>query len=335
MMKGHRTIPVFIPELACPFRCSYCNQGRITGQAEITPPSAVPPLIDEHLRTIDPGKFSIELGFFGGSFTGLKPGKQQAYLETARPYLEDGRISGIRVSTRPDYIDRDVLRLLKSNGVTTIELGAQTMDEYVLQQSRRGHTVDETRQASSMIVNAGFKLGLQMMVGLPGSSAESEIATAHEFVTLGASETRIYPVVVLRETQLEELYRQGKFRPLGLDEAAVRTAHLLEYFSEQGVIVLRTGLHPSDELLSGDSLVAGPFHPAFGSMAKSRLWHRKLLPLTAREGEDLLLSVNPGSLADAAGYRKENRNMLERYFRQVNFRADDSLREFQYHADIC
>ena len=174
----HFTIPVFVPELACPNRCVFCNQHSISGCRQQPEPEEVREIVDKHLSTISSEDSHIEIGFFGGSFTGIELGLQEKYLSVAHAYLRAGKIRGIRLSTRPDYVNHEVLNLLKSYGVTTVELGAQSLDNEVLKLSGRGHTVADVEKASAMILSAGFKLGLQMMTGLPGDSPEKSIETA-------------------------------------------------------------------------------------------------------------------------------------------------------------
>lgn len=250
----------------------------------------------------------------------------------AMPYIGSGKITGIRMSTRPDYITREGLELLKRYRVTTLELGAQSMDDTVLQQSGRGHTAEDTRIASSMILDAGFRLGLQMMIGLPGDTPEKSFRTAEEIIRLGASETRIYPTLVISNTQLEKEYRQGRYKPLTLDEAAGLTADLIELFEENDITVLKAGLHPSRELAEGSGLIAGPWHPAFRSLAMTRLWLKRFSELQVKKGNSLTIFINPSALPEAVGYKKANRLMLQKNFSIVKFVPDNNLKrsEFRY-----
>ncbi len=195
------------------------------------------------------GNKHVEIGFFGGNFTGIPLDDQEKYLQVAQPFLEKGIVQGIRLSTRPDYIDEQGLHLLKKYGVTTIELGAQSMDNDVLQQSARGHTAEDVENASRMIIAAGFRLGLQMMVGLPGDTLEKSVFTARKIIELGACETRIYPVLVIKGTKMAEWYEQGKYKPLSMEEAVFWVKTILPLFEDAGVEVTRVGLHSSEGLL--------------------------------------------------------------------------------------
>ncbi|MCK5765879.1 MAG: radical SAM protein, partial [Bacteroidales bacterium] len=193
MKTKHYTIPIFIPELACPFRCIYCDQHKITGKTHLPGPEEVKEIIEKHLASFPKRKKEVEIGFFGGNFTGIPIEEQRRYLGVAVEYLREGKVQGIRLSTRPDYINEQVIKLLKTYKVTTVELGAQSMVDEVLQASSRGHTVADTVKASEMIRAARIRLGLQMMIGLPGDKPEYDLQTASAFVELEADDARIYP----------------------------------------------------------------------------------------------------------------------------------------------
>lgn len=334
----HYTIPVFIPGLACPFQCVFCNQNNISGVNEIPDPKSAVKTITEHLSTMPSEGAHIEIGFFGGNFTGIPFNIQEEYLKAALPYIESGRVKGIRLSTRPDYITSEALRLLKKYGVKTIELGAQSLDKTVLRLSGRGHSVEDIEKASEMILSEGFSLGLQMMTGLPGDTMESSVYTAERIVELGADNTRIYPALVIKDTKMADLYYKGKYRPLTLNEAVERCARLLKIFEQAGVNVIRLGLHPSEGLSSGDSLIAGPFHVSFRELVLSFIWKELLTPLTENshnQAGTLQLKVAPGQINYAAGYKGENRDMLLQCFRKVSFREDPELKGREFNADCC
>lgn len=264
----HYTIPVFVPELACPNRCVFCNQNSISGCLEQPGMAEVAQIIEDRLKTIPKEGTHIEIGFFGGNFTGIEETLQRSYLSIAYKYLVSEAIQGIRLSTRPDYIDLSALGLLKEYGVSTIELGAQSLDDEVLKLAGRGHSVSDIEKASRLILENGFKLGLQMMTGLPGDTPDKSIRTAKKIIQLGAENTRIYPTLVIKDTQLAELWHNGSYKPQSLEEAVTLTATLLEIFKEAGVKVIRVGLHPSKELLEGGELLAGPYHPNFRQLAE-------------------------------------------------------------------
>jgi len=328
MSSRHFTIPVFVPELACPNRCVFCNQRNISGTLVMPQPRDVVEIIENHLATIPPGS-DTEIGFFGGNFTGIEPDVQQSYLEIAENYVMAGRVKSIRLSTRPDYIDKERLALLSKFTVTTIELGAQSLDDEVLRLSGRGHTTKDVEKASKLILEHGFSLGLQMMVGLPGDTPEKSIATVRRIVQLGASCTRIYPTLVIRDTELEQMYLSGKYVPLTLDEAIETTAEVSGIFEEAGVKILRIGLHPSEGLLGGESLLAGPFHVAFGELVATAQWsavfRQKLSGMTPGKRGSLLVEVAPRQLNAAVGHKAANKHMLLDNFSRVAFRGNPDL----------
>jgi len=317
----HFTIPIFVPELACPNRCVFCNQHSISGCQKQPEPEEVREIIFQHLKTIPEKDCHSEIGFFGGSFTGIEPELQERYLSIAYEFLISGQIQGIRLSTRPDYINPEALSLLKRYGVTTIELGAQSLDDAVLKLSGRGHTVADVENASALILAAGFKLGLQMMTGLPGDTPEKSMQTAHRFVELGASCTRIYPTLVIRGTELEQRWRSGKYQPQSLEEAVKISARLLTIFREAGIEVIRVGLHPSEGLLDGSEMLAGPFHPSFRELVETYRWKKILEGIMQHNpaGGNIRIPVPENELRYAIGYDSANRKMLEGHFKKVDF----------------
>ena len=334
MKLRHNTIPVFIPEEACPNQCVFCNQHRIAG-AECAPTvEEVVSKVNTHLLTIPAGG-EVEIGFFGGNFTGIPIKEQQAYLECVQPYIKSGRVHGIRLSTRPDYINKDILEFLKLYKVTSIELGAQSLDDEVLKLAGRGHTALQVQEAAKLIKENGYNLGLQMMIGLPGDTAEKSIFTAEEIIRLGADCTRIYPTLVIKNTELEQLYIDGKYQPLSLDEAISRVADLVPLFIEANVKILRIGLHPSEGLLDRTSLVAGPFEVAFGEMVFSEIWKRQFDTMVFPNGKRnlLTLTVANGMRNPAIGYKAMNKAMFLESFRKVAFNESADLKGFEYHVD--
>lgn len=334
MQVKHYTIPIFIPQLACPFRCVFCNQEKITSRGHIPDVKEVQSIIDEHLSTFPKGNMHIEIGFFGGNFTGIPLDDQEKYLQVAKLYLDKGIIDGIRLSTRPDFIDEKVLQLLKMFGVTTIELGAQSMDDEVLIQSERGHTAEDVEKASGLIIAAGFRLGLQMMVGLPGDTLEKALFTTQKIISLGAKETRIYPALVIKGTRMEDWYNRRIYRPLSMEEAIFWVKKILPLFEETGVEVTRVGLHSSTGLLSGKDLVAGPFHTSFRELAMSEVWWDRLNYLLKEESKaKITISVHPSQYNYAIGYYSKNRKRLLPNFGDVIFQKKSCLKSNEFQTD--
>ena len=311
----HYNIPIFLPELACPFRCVYCNQFSITGKQQLPDIQEVKNTIDKYLDSFKEKERFVEVAFFGGNFTGLPEKMQDDFLKIVQPYLEKGVVNGIRCSTRPDYIDEKRVKILKSFGMKNIELGAQTTNDVILQKCGRGHTFKDIENASQIIVNEGITLGLQMMIGLPFDSFNDDLQTAKDIVRLGAKETRIYPCIVVKDTELEKLYNKGEYKPLSIEEAVERSATLYEYFNENDVKVLRIGLHASEDL-NGTAYVAGPYHPNFAEMVFSRLWGRKFDKMNV-DSDDFYIEVPENELNHAIGYKGENKKKLEERYKRV------------------
>ncbi|MBD3296030.1 MAG: radical SAM protein [Candidatus Omnitrophica bacterium] len=274
-MKKHYTIPFFIPFQGCPNKCIFCDQNRITGSA-MPDAGSVPGKIEKYLATMPDSGVRREVGFFGGSFTGISEKTQQLYLDAVRPFTRSGKIHGIRLSTRPDLIDPVTLERLSSSGVTRIELGVQSMVDDVLRASGRGHTAAHTERASRLILEQGLDLGHQIMLGLPESGPEQEMYTARRVSECGADEVRIYPVIVIRGTALADMWMMNRYSPLSLDQALDRASRMLLYFRSRSIRVIRCGLHPSEGLMSGEDYLAGPFHPSFGHKARVRAEGREL-----------------------------------------------------------
>ena len=329
-MIKHYNIPIFLPELACPYRCVYCNQFSITGLNDIVKPDDVKTIIDNHLSSFKEEKRFVEVAFFGGNFTGLPVGMQNDYLEVVQPYLDKGLIDGIRCSTRPDYISLQRVQEIKRYGMRNIELGAQSTNDEVLKLCKRGHSYNDIVDASQIILSEGITLGLQMMTGLPSSEEENDLQTAKDIVNLGAKETRIYPCIVVKDTELEAMYRSGEYQALSIEEAVRRSSKLYSYFIENDVKVLRIGLHTSDELDS-TAYVAGPYHKNFAEMVFSHIWREKLtqtltqmqMQMQMQTQNDIIINVPESQINHAIGWKGENKKILSERFGNVTFKAKD------------
>ena len=329
-MIKHYNIPIFLPELACPYRCVYCNQFSITGLNDIVKAEDVKTIIDSHLSSFKEDNRFVEVAFFGGNFTGLPVGMQNDYLEAVQPYLDKGLIHGIRCSTRPDYITLQRVQEIKKLGMRNIELGAQSTNDEILKQCKRGHTYDDIVEASQTILSEGITLGLQMMIGLPSSSEEHDLQTARDIVNLGAKETRIYPCIVVKDTELATMYQSGEYQALSIEEAVRRSSKLYTYFIENQVKVLRIGLHASDELDS-EAHVAGPYHKNFAEMVFSNIWKEKLTqtltqtptltPTQTPTRKKIIINVPESQINHAIGWKGENKKLLSERFENVVFKS--------------
>ena len=320
-MTKHYNIPIFLPELACPYRCVYCNQFSITGLNDIVKAEDVKHIIDNHLASFKEKNRFVEVAFFGGNFTGLPLQMQNDYLEAVQPYLDKGLINGIRCSTRPDYITQQRVKEIKQLGMLNIELGAQSTNDDVLRLCKRGHSHDDIVEASQIILSEGITLGLQMMIGLPSSSEATDMQTAHDIVRLGAKETRIYPCIVVKDTELAAMYQSGEYEALTIEDAVKRSARLYTYFNENDVKVLRIGLHTSDEL-DNEAYVAGPYHKNFAEMVFSNIWKEKLTNIKT-ESKNIIISVPESQINHAIGWKGENKKLLLERFESVEFKAND------------
>ena len=270
-------------------------------------------IIDDYLRSIKDEEAEIEIAFFGGSFTAIEKEKQEELLKVAYEYIKNGKVESIRVSTRPDCIDKETLKRLKKYGVKTIELGVQSANDYILKKANRGHTFADVKKASKMIRWNGFKLGHQMMVGLPESTRIDEINTAKALVKLKPKMVRIYPVLVIKNTKLEEEYKEGKYQPLSVVQAVEICKDIVRIFADKNIDIIRIGLQNTEEISDpkneGSEVVAGPYHPAFRQLVESAMWYDaivgKIKKLNAKVKE-VEVSVNPIDSNNVIGHKKEN-----------------------------
>lgn len=328
-----------MPELACPYRCVYCNQFSITGLSDIIKPEEVKIIIDNHLSSFKDENRFVEVAFFGGNFTGLPLEMQNDYLEVVQPYLDKNLIHGIRCSTRPDYISYHRVKELRHYGMRNIELGAQSTNDLVLNKCKRGHSYKDIVEASQIILSEDITLGLQMMIGLPSSNKEIDFQTARDIVNLGAKETRIYPCIVVKDTELEKMYMSEEYNSLSLEDAISESADLYSYFINNQVKVLRIGLHASDEL-DGEAYVAGPYHRNFAEMVFSHIWKEKFEKLRNSEFEnlrsrDIIINVPESQINHAIGWKGENKKMLLERFDNVVFKAKDERLKTKDNGQGC
>ena len=309
----HVNIPVFIPHLGCPNQCVFCNQRSISEHQSFSE-EGVREEIEQVLSTLVP-EDEAEIAFFGGSFTGIDRGLMCRLLDLAQTYVKEGRVASIRLSTRPDYINAEILSILSRYSVKTIELGLQSMDDAVLLACRRGHTAREAEVACRAVVAAGFELVGQMMIGLPGATSESEMQTAQKICDLGASAVRIYPTVVFYDTPLCEMTQHGLYAPLSVKEAVERTAPVLQLFRARAIPCIRVGLCATESLTSPEAVLAGPNHPALGEMILGECLYQKVKEKVLQsglEGQRIILEVPPRELSATVGQHRCNIEKLQR-----------------------
>lgn len=315
----HYIIPIFVPHSGCPHQCVFCNQKSISGYHKEVSVFDVNETINCHLKTL-PSNGLIEVAFYGGSFTGIDTEVQEELLNAAYKYIESNKIKSIRISTRPDYINDDILNRLKKYGVQTIELGVQSMDNEVLSKSCRGHTADDVVNSSRLIKESGFKLGHQIMIGLPGDSFERDTYTAKQLVVLKPDIVRIYPTLVIKNTYLDTMYKKGDYIPLSLVEAVEISKQLLKLFRNNGINVIRLGLQVTDNINFQKDVVAGPFHPAFRELVESELRYEMIADQLDRmlinKGSVLMIGVNGSEHSITVGQKRKN---LKRLYKQYGF----------------
>lgn len=340
-MKKQYIIPIFVPHLGCPNDCVFCNQKSISGQTKQVTKEDVKNIIEEHLKYIKKDS-KVEVAFFGGSFTGIEDAKQEELLSTAYEYIKQKKVDSIRISTRPDYIDKKILKRLKKYKVKTIELGVQSANDYILKKAGRGHTFEDVVKASKLIRWYGFELGHQMMVGLPESTTVDEINTAKQLIKLKPKMVRIYPVLVIKNTKLEKDYNDGKYKPLTVTQAVEVCKELVKLFVKKHIEVIRIGLQPTDTITNPDDdkseVVAGPFHPAFRQLVESGMWYdvivEKIKQLNTKVKE-VVVTVNPADVNNVIGQRKDNINNLRDVY-DVNLivKADEKIKQGKSKIEI-
>lgn len=336
-MKKHINIPIFIPHLGCPNQCVFCNQRYITGKTKFNA-EEVNKTIRSALMTVDDNVES-EIAFFGGSFTGIDRDLMIRLLEIAYSYVQDGLVKSIRCSTRPDYIDSDVLDILERYAVSVIELGLQSSDEEVLLLSKRGHDFSVEEKAVRLIKQRGFKLIGQMMIGLPGSTLEKELKTAEFICNCGADGARVYPTVVFRDTELCQMTEIGAYTPISDEDAITRTAKILRLFDKNGVKVIRVGLCASENLSDPDSYFAGPNHSALGELCENQVFYEiifeKIRNMKLLSKAVVTVKVPKGSLSKAIGQKKKNKLRLISEFSLYDlfFEEDQSLKGYEIKCE--
>ncbi len=334
-MKKQYIIPIFVPHLGCPNDCTFCNQKTISGQTKQVTPADVRKTIEYYLKNFKEENKNIEVAFFGGSFSGIEREHQEALLKVAHEYIISKKIDSIRISTRPDYIDKDELKFLKKYGVKTIELGVQSTNDYILKRCKRNHTFADVKKASRMIRMRGFTLGHQMMVGLPESNLLDEIRTAKDLIKLKPKIVRIYPVLVLKGTELEKEYDEGTYIPLSVEQAVERCKELCYLFEKKNIKVIRIGLQSTDTISDiskneNSEVVAGPYHETFRQLIDSSVMYDKIVNIIKSYNvkvKEVEIITSPENINNVVGYKKENILKLKEYY-DVNakVKSDDKIK---------
>ena len=328
MSGKHANISIFVPHIGCPNRCSFCDQRSITGKHTAPRPKDVIDAVKAAVKSPHFDPENTEIAFFGGSFTAINRTYMTSLLEAAKIFVDHGVVKGIRVSTRPDAIDDEILTLLKEKGVTAIELGAQSLNDRVLLLNNRGHSAQDVVNAALLIRIYGFELGLQMMTGLYGDNDATAIETAHKIIEIAPDTVRIYPTIVLDRTDLSVLYQDEKYRPQTVDEAVHLAVVLSEMFEKAGIRVIRLGLHSIEE----SSFVAGPWHPAFSELCSSERFYKRAVSQLGEQGKYNIF-VNPSDVSKMTGQKKSNLKKLCELGFECKVIADKSIEVAQLKTE--
>ena len=355
-MKKQYIIPIFVPHLGCPNDCTFCNQRKISGQMKEVTENDVRDIIEFYLNNFKEKKAYREVAFYGGSFTGIDPEIQNKLLGAAYEYIKAKKIDAIRISTRPDYIDKETLKRLKKYKVKTIELGVQTTNNYVLQMCKRGHTYEDVVKASKLIRKYRFNLGHQMMVGLPESDEKDDVQTANDLIKLKPKIVRIYPVLVIKGTELEKQYNSGEYIPLTVEQAVERCKELCYIFGKKRIKVIRIGLQNTDTISApnntGSEVVAGPYHETFRQLVESSIYYDTILAQIKKlntRAKEVEVIVNPQNANNVIGYKRQNIEKLKELYdvdvvikqdikkpvEKIDVRVSKKFKEFADDKEEC
>lgn len=341
-MSKQYIIPIFVPHLGCPNDCTFCNQKSISGQAKQITEEEVDKTIREFLENFRDRNSYKEIAFFGGSFTGIDVKLQEKLLRIAHRYVKNKKVDSIRVSTRPDYIDKEKLKLLKKYGVKTIELGVQSTNDYILKRCKRGHTFEDVKKASKLIRRNRLILGHQMMIGLPDSTWIDELNTAKDLAKLKPKMIRLYPVLVIKNTELAREYLKKEYEPITLNQAIERCKELSNFFEKKKIKVIRIGLQNTDIISNPKNIqsevVAGPYHEAFGQLVDDSIWYDKILEAIKKintKVAEIEIEINPQDVNNVIGHKKENlEKMKELYEVEIRVKQNLNIKQGKFNLKI-
>ena len=341
-MKKEYIIPIFVPNLGCPNDCTFCNQKKISGKVTNVSAKDVKDTIEYYLKNFKDDSKYVEVAFFGGSFTGIDIDVQKELLEAANEYIKDKKVESIRISTRPDYINKDILKMLKKYNVRTIELGVQSSNDYILNKSKRNHTFEDVKKASKLIRRYHFILGHQMMIGMQDSTELDEINTARDLIKLKPKMVRIYPVLVIKGTELEKEYENGEYIPLSIEQAVQRAKEVTYMFRKKRIDVIRIGLQNTEEITDPkqekSEVVAGPFHPAFRQLVEAEMWYDSIAEKIRKinmKVKTVEIKINAEDVNNVVGHKKENIVKLkELYDVDVIIKQDEDLKPGKFEINV-
>ena len=340
-MKKEYIIPIFVPHLGCKQCCTFCDQKTISGETKQVTADDVRNTIEYYLKNFKNDNY-VEVAFFGGSFTAIPIETQKELLEAVQPYIKGKKVDSIRLSTRPDAIDKNILKMLKKYHVKTIELGVQSSNNYILERCKRGHTFEDVKKASKLIRKYRFKLGHQMMVGLPESTEKDDIKTAEDIIKLKPKLVRIYPVLVIKGTGLEREYRNKEFIPLTVGQAVERSKEILRLFAKKNIQVIRIGLQNTETIADpknkDSEVVAGPYHPAFGQLVEDSIWYDKIVYEIKKINAKVIrveIEANSQNINNIIGHKKENINKLKDTYAVITtVKANNSIKPGKFKLNV-
>ena len=340
-MKKEYIIPIFVPHLGCKQCCTFCDQKTISGETKQVTEDDVRNTIEYYLKNFKNDNY-VEVAFFGGSFTAIPIETQKELLEAVQPYIKDKKVDSIRLSTRPDAIDKNILKMLKKYHVKTIELGVQSSNNYILERCKRGHTFEDVKKASKLIRKYRFKLGHQMMIGLPESTEKDDIKTAEDIIKLKPKLVRIYPVLVIKGTGLEREYRNKEFTPLTVGQAVERSKEILRLFAKKNIQVIRIGLQNTETIADpknkDSEVVAGPYHPAFGQLVEDSIWYDKIVYEIKKINAKVIrveIEANSQNINNIIGHKKENINKLKDTYAVITtVKANNSIKPGKFKLNV-
>lgn len=340
-MKKEYIIPIFVPHLGCKQCCTFCDQKTISGETKQVTADDVRNTIEYYLKNFKNDNY-VEVAFFGGSFTAIPIETQKELLEAVQPYIKGKKVDSIRLSTRPDAIDKNILKMLKKYHVKTIELGVQSSNNYILERCKRGHTFEDVKKASKLIRKYRFKLGHQMMIGLPESTEKDDIKTAEDIIKLKPKLVRIYPVLVIKGTGLEREYRNKEFTPLTVGQAVERSKEILRLFAKKNIQVIRIGLQNTETIADpknkDSEVVAGPYHPAFGQLVEDSIWYDKIVYEIKKINAKVIrveIEANGQNINNIIGHKKENINKLKDTYAVITtVKANNSIKPGKFKLNV-
>ena len=341
-MKKEYIIPIFVPHLGCKKCCTFCNQKKISGELKQVTSKDVIETIEYYLSNFKNEDNYVEVAFFGGSFTAIDIKVQEELLSAVQPFIKEKKADSIRLSTRPDAINKDILRMLKKYNVKTIELGVQSTNNYILEKCKRGHSFEDVKKASKLIKWNGFRLGHQMMIGLPDSTEKDDLQTAKDIVKLKPKMVRIYPVLVIKGTELEEEFSKGEYTPLNVVQAVERSKEAVKLFRKHNIEVIRTGLQNTDTITSPEKkeseVIAGPYHPAFGQLVEDAIWYDKIVEEIKKINAKIIkveILVNKNNINNVVGHKKENINKLKDTYAVIaTVKEDNKIKPGKFQINI-